>query len=67
MITKKEKIWRLILMVPWLFLMVLYFIWANQHGFNIKKNTFGIVLATITSVFWYAIACLFAEVFAGDE
>lgn len=62
----KVRIWRIILMLPWVALMLLYFIWANQYGFDIGKNAIGIIMTTFTSIMWYACVCLFAEVFVED-
>ena len=67
MVNKKERIWRGVFMLPWIALMVLYFIWANEDGFNISKTAFGILLTTFTSVLWYAIACLISDIFVSDE
>jgi hypothetical protein len=60
---KKKKInfIRIIGMIPWLFLMVLYFIWANQNGFSISKNAFGALLVPGTGILWGAIVFTFAD------
>jgi hypothetical protein len=64
---KKVRIWRIIFMLPWVALMVLYFIWANQYGFDISKNAMGIFIMSFSSIFWYALSSLMAEIFVSDE
>ena len=48
-------------MIPWAFLMVLYFIWANQNGFSISKNAYGAILVPGTGILWGAIVFTFAD------
>ena len=47
-------------MIPWVFLMALYFIWANQNGFSLSKNVAGTVLM-FSGILWYSIIATFAD------
>jgi hypothetical protein len=57
---KKRNILTSIGMIPWVFLMVLYFIWANQNGFSISKNAHGIILM-FSGIVWYSIIATFVD------
>ena len=62
----KEKIWTIVFMIPWVVLVVLFFMWVNKDGFNIGKTALGVLLTTVTSIFWYIFAWLVAQIFVED-
>ena len=62
----KETIWTIIFMLPWVVLVVLFFMWANKDGFSISKTAFGVLLTTGTSILWYAIAWVLAQIFVEE-
>jgi hypothetical protein len=53
-------------MLPWVVLVVLFFMWANKDGFSISKTAFGVLLTTGTSILWYAIAWFLAQIFVEE-
>lgn len=62
----KEKIWTIVFMIPWVVLVVLFFMWVNKDGFNIGKTVLGVLLTTVTSIFWYIFAWLVTQIFVED-
>jgi hypothetical protein len=56
----KKEILISIGMILWVFLMALYFIWANQNGFSLSKNAAGTVLM-FSGILWYSIIATFAD------
>lgn len=62
----KEKFWTIMFMIPWVVLVVLFFMWANKDGFSFSKTVFGVLLTTGTSILWYPIAWLLTQIFVED-
>ena len=57
----KRNLYVIVGMIPWFFLMILYFIWANQNGFSISKNGLGAILVTCTGFLYYSVVAFFTD------